>query len=278
MNAASPIRALLAELVDYAGLFPPAGLDMATAVRNYASYLAGEYSWMLGRFIVPAGRIEEFEKAASRYFAGKQWKIGVLGKPDRPLDPHGFLVDAVELRAERIKDIRPISNVDTYFEVTPALPLEATIEAIGKAEARAKIRTGGLTPEAFPEAGRVARFLSLCHRTGVAFKATAGLHHPVRGVRPFTYEPASASGTMHGFLNLFLAAILIFTGANEQDATLLLDERSPDAFRFDEESVHWRAYRLTREQIQKARESFAISFGSCSFEEPVRELEAFGLL
>src|ERR1700733_7279273 len=101
---ATPLRALLSELIDYAGLFPPAGLDMASAVRNYASYLAGEYSWMLGRFIVQAGRIAEFEKVASRYLDGGKWKIGLLGKPDKAVG-----VDTVELRAERLRDIQPVA-------------------------------------------------------------------------------------------------------------------------------------------------------------------------
>jgi hypothetical protein len=266
-------RALLAELIDYAGLFPPAGLDMVAAVRNYASYLSGEYSWMLGRFIVQAGRIDEFEKAASHYFGGKRWKIGLLGKPEKPVE-----ADEVELRAERIRDIRPVAGVTTYFELTPALAPEATIEAIAKSGVRAKIRTGGLTAEAFPETSRVARLLELCNRNQVAFKATAGLHHPLRGEHPFTYQPRSARGMMHGFLNLFLAAILIFTGGSESDAAQLLVEDSPGAFRFDDEAVSWRQYRITLQQIRDARERFAISFGSCSFDEPVRELAAMGLL
>jgi hypothetical protein len=202
----------------------------------------------------------------------------LLGKPARPLAGGGFVVDAVELRAERMRDIHPVTGADTYFEVAGALPVDATIDAIGKAGARAKIRTGGLTAEAFPETGRIARFLSLCNRRGVAFKATAGLHHPIRGVHPFTYESRSARGIMHGFLNVFLAAILISTGGGEEDAAQLLEEESPEAFRFDEESFGWRQYRISREQIRQARERFAISFGSCSFEEPVRELVSLGLL
>lgn len=266
-------RALLTELIDYAGLFPPAGLEMAAAVRNYASYLSGEYSWMLGGFIVQAGRIDEFEKAASQYFAGKRWKIGLLGKPGKPVE-----ADEVELRAERIRDIRPMAGVTTYFELTPALAPDATIEAIAKAGVRAKIRTGGLTAEAIPETSRVARFLDVCNKNRVAFKATAGLHHPLRGEHPFTYQPRSAHGMMHGFLNLFLAAILIFTGGSESDAAQLLVEDSAGAFRFDDEAIRWRQCRITLQQIRDARERFAISFGSCSFDEPVRELAAMGLL
>ena len=50
-------------VVDYAGLFPPAGLDMRAAVGNYARYAAGPWAWALGRFIVPVSRLEELERA-----------------------------------------------------------------------------------------------------------------------------------------------------------------------------------------------------------------------
>ena len=45
-------RALLAEIIDYAGLFPPSQISMAEAVTNYAAYKNSNYKWMLGRFIV----------------------------------------------------------------------------------------------------------------------------------------------------------------------------------------------------------------------------------
>jgi hypothetical protein len=274
MNATRPVRALLTELIDYAGLFPPASLDMKTAVKHYASCLSGNHAWMLGRFIVPAARMEEFETAASPYLADREWKISVLGITDRSWNGRGYVVDAMEYRPDCMEDIRS-GPICTYIEVTPD---RAWIEAIGKAGGRAKIRTGGVTADAFPAAAPVAEFQHLCHQAGVAFKATAGLHHPIRGVHPFTYEPGSARGVMHGFLNVFLAATLIYSGAGQQEAVRLLEEQSPDAFRFDEDAAFWRSFRLTSEQITDARQKFAIAFGSCSFEEPVSDLEALGLL
>lgn len=56
-------RALLEGLFDYAGLFPPAGLDMVETVRNYVSYRAGPHAWMLGRLVVPWSRRSEFLEA-----------------------------------------------------------------------------------------------------------------------------------------------------------------------------------------------------------------------
>ena len=57
------IRTLLEGSIDYAGLFPPAGLPLETALRNYAAYSAGEAAWALGRFILPVGRLDPFERA-----------------------------------------------------------------------------------------------------------------------------------------------------------------------------------------------------------------------
>jgi hypothetical protein len=277
-----PIHALLRELIDYAGLFPPAGLDMLSAVRNYASYLAGEHAWMLGSFIVPFHRLNEFEEAAIPHIAEKEWRVAVLGVPTEPLsDRPSYVVDVIEWKAERPESIEPGIAIPSYYEVPttgPDAQLESLIGAIAKAGARAKIRTGGLSADAVPPASRIARFLSLCHRTGIAFKATAGLHHPIRGVHPFTYEPESARGVMHGFLNVFLAAALTFNGSSESEATLLLEEKSAENFHVAEDFIGWQSHRYTAAQIREVRERFAIGFGSCSFVEPVSDLKALGFL
>ena len=82
-------------------------------------------------------------------------------------------------------------------------PRLAVLSAAG---ARAKVRTGGVTEGAFPASHALARFIQSCADAGVPFKATAGLHHPLRGEYRLTYEPGSPHGMMFGFLNVFLAA------------------------------------------------------------------------
>src|SRR5215475_5990741 len=83
---------LLSGLIDYAGLFPPAALDMPTAARKYAEYREGEYRWALGRFIVPAARLDEFEKAAEGILpdggweGDDFWRLSVLGGGDLSFD------------------------------------------------------------------------------------------------------------------------------------------------------------------------------------------------
>ena len=79
---------------------------------------------------------------------------------------------------------------------------------------------------------------------------------------------------MHGFLNVFLAACFAWHG--ERDIEPILAETDPAAFRFDDRA-HWRDRSLDAEQVRE-RTNFAHAFGSCSFEEPVRDLEALGFL
>ncbi len=53
------IRTLLGGLIDYAGLFPPAKLEMNAALENYARDSVGTCAFALGRFICLVTRLEE---------------------------------------------------------------------------------------------------------------------------------------------------------------------------------------------------------------------------
>jgi hypothetical protein len=137
---------------------------------------------------------------------------------------------------------------------------------------------GGETADKFPAPENMVEFIRLCAAANVAFKATAGLHHPLRSVHRFSYQPDSPSGVMHGFVNVFLAAAFLRAGMETKLALQLLEEQSADAFHFDADGVGWREHRLGRREIAAARRSFAVSFGSCSFTEPIDDLKSLRLL
>ena len=151
------------------------------------------------------------------------------------------------------------------------------VEAIHAAHSRAKIRTGGLTQEMFPTGAQIVRFLDACISTNVAFKATAGLHHPMRCTRALTYEKDSPVGTMHGFLNVFLASAFLLDGMPVTDLETLLADDDPSNFQFGDSSVTWRSHRVTQARLLESR-ALAASFGSCSFEEPIEDLRTLNLL
>ncbi|MBX3402239.1 MAG: hypothetical protein KF699_02390 [Phycisphaeraceae bacterium] len=322
------IHVLMSGLIDYAGLFPPAKLAMAPAVQNYARYLASPEAWMLGRFVLPVSRLEEFRNAAlpmlprsadpSTRGGGEPWPISAIidGDIDENLDsifafnheherPENGLavIDAIELKppptaapgatgptgAAWIDDALELIPEELYpfFEI-PIMPsgpgaappdFRGMIAALAGADAGAKVRTGGITPGSIPPLAAVAEFIVACCYAEVPFKATAGLHHACRGRYPLTYEPGSEAAIMHGFLNVFLGAA--FAQSRRLDADRLreaLEESDSAAFGFGRDVVTWRALGLDCVQLAHTRETFALSYGSCSFEEPVQELRALGLI
>lgn len=296
------LRTLLTGLIDYAGLFPPAQLSMADAVTNYADYLTSPDAWMLGRFVVPVSRLGELEAQAEslapRAPSEGAWKLSALIGDDLVGDIRAIgelnsrhaaegaaamMVDTLELKVgdvdhiERAWQVIP-SWATAYGEVPitgdPA-PLIAALKAVG---GRAKARTGGIVTKAFPPAASLARFIVACARAGVPFKATAGLHHPLRGEFRLTYDATSGSATMFGFLNVFMAGALAYSGVDVATVAALLDERDASGFVFSEDEVRWREYTVTLDHLAHARTEGAIAFGSCSFREPVDDLRSLALL
>jgi len=287
-DSAPALRALLAEIVDYAGLFPPARLAMEPAVACYAEALVSPAAWMLGRFVVPLARLDEFEAAVASYAESMErspWRLSALGAGESETElaaleafNHRWAaraqMDAFETRVsdaaeiERVRRALPV-GVAAYLE----LPVEADpaplVAAVGAAGLRAKIRTGGIKPEAFPSPAEVLRFLAACARLDVPFKATAGLHHPLRAEYALTYEPDAPRGLMFGYLNVFLAAALLRAGEVEAVAAEMLVESNPAALRLEVNGLRWRNHLLDAEMLRQARRSFAVSFGSCSFDELV---------
>jgi len=299
--------ALLRGLIDYAGLFPPASLGMVDAVANYGAYLRSPYRWMLGRFVVPVARLAEFEDAVRLLPQGQiesRWHVSALPGADLAVDLAAIRecegrfavslpskqvsIASIEVKIASAKEVEQYSKLipaqlETYFEIpwtADAGPREMLdcIAAVAHCGRRAKLRTGGETADKFPSPERVVEFMRLCAASNVAFKATAGLHHPVRSRHPFTYQAGSPSGIMHGFLNVFLAAAFLRAGMDARMAVELLNEASTAAFHFDSYGVLWRQHRLGLADISTTRRDLAISFGSCSFTEPVDDLRALGLL
>jgi hypothetical protein len=293
MNA---VQELLRHSIDYAGLFPPAGLEMSPAVSNYAEYSAGPDRWALGRFILPASRLTEFARAAgqaSNTGLDDRWRLAALAASDLPGDLDAIsrfndhangriVIDTLELKAGTATAIRDAiqlipDNLQPYFEV-PLLPDPyELISAAGDVGARVKVRTGGVSTDAFPDSADVIRFIRRSIEARVPFKATAGLHHALRARYPLTYEVDSPKGLMFGFLNLFLSAAFIRNGMSPGEAIRILEETSIATIQADENAIRWRDYSLDLPAITRAREAI-ISFGSCSFTEPIGELHSLHLV
>lgn len=311
------IHTLTSSLIDYAGLFPPAKLAIPASVEAYARALRSPHAAVLGRFICPSKRLAELSQAAAPLMPGtfatsgyreyadiaEPWRVAVLIDDDLPacldrLDefnrrhasPDGgqARADAIEMKIDAPSEIDAAldelpEDVFPFFEIPIDRDCRGFVTAIaGNSEtggAAAKIRTGGITAEAFPTSRQIAEFLHACIGAQVPFKATAGLHHPIRGVQRLTYEPDSPKATMHGFINLFMAAAL--TRMHRLDGattTAILDDTSPDSFRFTDDGASWRNRTIDVVALARVREAFALGFGSCSFDEPIDDLKTLGWL
>ena len=310
------VQAFHAGIIDYAGLFPPALLPLQEAFPNYTRYRSGPDAWMLARFICPVGRLKNLPAFAPRRQAAPPLLFSVLatGGADGPaflqaLRQDRQAVDAFErthpgqVRADQMEVRLPgtlqaasaeawaafleavaatASAARLFFEVPlgdevrERLPpvLAALSSANGQGNRFGlKIRCGGVEASAFPTTGDVAFTLTACRDAGVPFKATAGLHHPVR-----RYDEAIQT-KMHGFFNVFGAAVLAKVHGLDEAAvhTIIADEDAAH-FRFTAEAFHWRGLSAGEAAIRQARTRSALSFGSCSFDEPREDLQALGLL
>lgn len=299
-------RLLLEGLIDYAGLYPPASLAMPAAVRNYAHYRAGGTGWMLGRFVCPAGALEEFSRLADpllpRDAGAIPWRLTAVSSGDIATDitaivafnarhrvcfeECGALVDTYEARVADAAALAVLHEtvpreLVTYAEI-PLAQISTLVPLLAAAGRRAKLRAGGVTAEAFPAADAVIAFLQTCLAHGVTAKATAGLHHPMCGAYRLTYADNAPTGRMFGYLNVFLAAAHLAQGGSAAEATQLLQESDPDTLSADEFGIRWHhddtVVSLDRALLQRVREQVLVSFGSCSFTEPVDEIRAMGWL
>ena len=192
-------------------------------------------------------------------------------------------IEAVEMKYSDPMAFEQVSKnipqpVTTYIEVPLDVNGTSALDQISRGGMRAKIRMGGITPEAFPPPSTVVQMLSALAKLRLPFKATAGLHHPIRSTQPLTYNPQSETSTMHGFVNLCCAAAVLYFGGNEQHAEDILKDEDRASWRIDNESLQWRHLKWTKDQLATLRRDFFIGIGSCSFEEPIHDLEAFGWL
>ena len=297
-NKLPAFHSLLASTVDYAGLFPPAKLELEPALAIYRKARRGPENWMLGSFVIARSRLAELESKVGDFLpapgAGSAWSLSVVlddtdGDLVREFDElrarwqGRMLVASVEVPPKAAAEIAALEarlpeDVVTFFEVPLDESTDRRLEAVAGCGAEAKIRMGGVVAKAFPSVPEVARFLLACKDLGVPFKATAGLHHPLRGPQ-YIVPGQDATCWMHGFLNLSLAAVLLSVGSIADDELVeVLSESEASAFSFSHGRIIWRDREVTVEQIERSRRSFFSSFGSCSFDDPVQDLATLGLL
>lgn len=273
----------LENLVDYAGTFPPAALSLCDSLANFRADQQGPAPSMLGRFICAGAALKELAELVQ---SGDCMLISVLLSQPEELglveDFHARVgksvrVDTVETAwNEHAAEWARRWNYRLFFEVTPAALAEAAaLCAPQAARLGLKLRTGSVKPEGVPPAALIADFLEAAHAAGVPYKFTAGLHHACAGEYALTYAPDSPRARLFGFTSLFTLACLHWDGQLSRGQLIdqLNTARVPLA---DAGGLSWGGLRCTPEKIQDYRQRGGRSFGSCSFREPLEELQEMG--
>ena len=303
---AASLGALLTHSIDYAGMFPPCSLALEPALQNQAQYVHDPDAWMLNTFVLPVEKFDAAVENLSLFDREHPLRISALGM--RAANRDEFLA-ALEIATEKIRsfsaehvDLVSIGQLEMplpqdvdlgllakmrsilkslELQVFWETPINSAEEAIalvaehnsqtGAAEFGYKLRTGGVTADAFPTSQEIARALVAAARQRVPIKFTAGLHHPIRQFRD------EVKTKMHGFLNVLGAAVLAAEYQwDEQQTSEMLEDENGDSFSFHGDFFAWREWKITTDQI-KTRRKLVTSFGSCSFDEPREDLGALNL-
>ena len=305
MVAAASLRQLLERSIDYAGLFPPCNLELKAALSNQAGYVRSADEWMLSTFVLPAARFDEASDHVSLFESGHPLAISALGPKTESAGefmaelrktieglqsfagPHAGAVSVrqLEMALPRQTDAGVLAEargmlsgveLQSFWESQPNAA-EETIDLLAEHNSAGherlfgyKLRTGGVTADAFPTSQQIARALVVATQTRVPMKFTAGLHHPVRQHRE------EVQTKMHGFLNVLGAGVMAAQHRwDEKQTAEMLECEEASAFSFDDESFRWREWKIGSDQIATHRKLIT-SFGSCSFDEPREDLAALG--
>jgi hypothetical protein len=302
MSAAS-VRALLVRSIDYAGMFPPCNLELERALTNQAEYARSGDSWMLSAFVLPLAKFGDAMRSISQFDKHHPLRVSALGAKTenaasfqtelksalegiRSLQKqHGDLVSVPQLEMVMPSDVDLAKlteaaalladlKLQTFWE-TPAERAEQTIALLARAKQPSfgyKLRTGGVTADAFPGSVQIAQAILASTKHHVPIKFTAGLHHPIRQFRD------EVKTEMHGFLNVLGAGVLSAEHHWDEAQTVdMLEDQNAKSFEFHDTVFAWRDWEITLDRI-KARRKFVTSFGSCSFDEPREDLRALTFL
>jgi hypothetical protein len=299
------LRALLDQAIDYAGMFPPCSLALEPALQNQARYVRSPEAWMLNGFVLPVEQFDAARQFLSEFDRQHPLHVAALGpktaNADAFLEAFEDADSAIRSFSEHEVNLVSVSHLEMslppdvdsaclkearalvgdllVFLEAPPERAEQTIRLLADhnfdqevATFGYKLRTGGVTADAFPTSAQIARALVTRGTHQLPIKFTAGLHHPIRQFRD------EVKTTMHGFLNVLGAAVFAVEHQWDADqAVIMLEDEDLRSFSFTDDFFAWRDWKIDTGRLQYRRK-FVRSFGSCSFDEPRDDLRALNLL
>jgi len=311
-------RALLSEIIDYAGIFPPAKLPLTEAFERFLLHLGSDDGWLLARFVCPASRLEELAPLIeSADFMQTPLRIAGLGAGGE--DPPSF-ADGIERDVESMKAFStrfrgtaiidvfevklpengdPSEVVDLSFHhladvaVRPPVPYfeipllgrarDPIVDAAAVAAASHEIdshRRAGLKIRC---GGLDATAVPSIEAVAAAIVASRDAGLPLKATQglhhPLRHHDPDLDTMVHGFLNLLTASVLAHAHFLDDAAIReVIAEDDPGAFVLSDSTIRWRDIEAGFQEVLNGRTSAMTSFGSCSFSEPRDDLAGLDLL
>lgn len=325
------VTPFLSEIIDYAGLYPPASLSLEHAFAKYIEHSTSPYSWMLSKFVIGSDKLRDFEKLISAHpELAFPVDLSIVAPLTTEFDEFKHAITSVvkeiallhkklkgkvrtstleiKLPVEAIYTTSPVDTIKAidyavkvmsrsvvlphrlFFEV-PGFDFdfkmtEKVIRLIAAHNEKIqtmnlphyifsglKIRCGGVEAHQFPPSRYLAKAVLSGRDENVAIKFTAGLHHPIR------HYNESVKTKMHGFLNVFGASILSYTqDLSEAEFVEILNDEKPSNFKFTDQYFAWKDFAAPALEIRMLRMLSVLSYGSCSFDEPIEDLQKLKIL
>ncbi|HET6531682.1 MAG TPA: hypothetical protein VFH03_13885 [Actinoplanes sp.] len=249
---------LLRDLIDDAGLFPPARLPMAAAVARHRADRARGHPMLTHRFLCPASRWDELLACLD---PADRLRVGLILDAPAP-DTAGArcVVEQAEIAVRPGDDLPSGLPWPVYVEPVRGPGWLDLVPELANRGLGAKVRCGGLTAQAFPAPADLVAFFRACVAADVPVKATAGLHHAL----PYTDQQ---TGLRHyGYLNVLLAVARTVEGAPAAEVDAAVSDPHPVAA----------IKQLPADLVTRTRRVL-VSYGSCDTADPIADAVALGL-
>jgi hypothetical protein len=284
MSIATP--AFLTRLIDDAAIFPPGNAPLPVGVREHLAIRLDARSAVVGPFIVDVDRLLAAALLAREMHSALD--VSVVVRAPSTVDQALRIVadqDSLDLVGLEVvlsstghaltRDLADLSDTIRGLATPPTIWIELPwsiarntwaddLAMVAGAGFALKIRTGGLTPPAFPSPQSLAEVICAAAGLGLPFKCTAGLHSPVR------HFDASTGAVHHGFLNLIIASVRARAGGSRSEVAAILG--------LEDAGILVQAMGMVPDDEMTSARQFFRSYGSCSIDEPLSELAQLGLI
>jgi len=294
--------ASFAALIDYEGPFPPATLG---AVAGYRAARSSPAHWVAGRFLCPSSRLVELASELTKSIrrGEHRWEVGVVLERDQATSIGAAAAVAQSFHIEmqpaakvasaetRITDLSVAgigATIDTISSIQPDIVAFLEVDRSGSIQEQVanaaealhargqiggvKLRCGGAAATMFPTTQEVADFILAATVHRLPFKATAGLHQPIR------HLDASIDAWGHGFVNLLIAAGAAAGGESTTTVEEIVAETDPDAFSIRPAFATWRDVSIPGNAMRRMRRDGFVAYGTSDFNEPIEALANLAFL